>query len=192
MDLSAYLAYRRHWDRAQMRVILPAGIVGIAVGALVFKLLDEDWIRILIGTIAVGFVAHSLRRRVVAYRATRAKGYFWGGAAGFTSFVAHAGAPPLSVYLLPQRLDPAVLVGTSVVFFTVVNIVKLVPYTMLGLLDVRNLSTSLVLAPVGAAGIALGVWLRERISTTLFYRMSYGLLLLTGGKLIYDGIGNLL
>lgn len=191
MDLSAFIAYRRTWDRAQMRVILPAGLVGIVIGSLVFKLLNEDWIRILIGVIAVGFVLHSLRRHTAARRANKAKGYFWGGVAGFTSFVAHAGAPPLSIYLLPQRLDPAVLVGTSVMFFTVVNIMKLIPYSALGLLHVQNLSTSLMLAPLGAVGIALGIWLRTRISTTLFYRLSYGLLLLTGSKLIYDGVRNL-
>ncbi|HLU77161.1 MAG TPA: sulfite exporter TauE/SafE family protein [Burkholderiales bacterium] len=192
MDLSAFLAYRRHWDRAQMRVLLPAGIVGIVVGAFVFSLLNEDWIRVLIGVIAVGFVLHSLRKAVRVRPATNAKGFFWGGVAGFTSFVAHAGAPPLSVYLLPQRLDPAVLVGTSVMFFTVINLGKLVPYAALGLLTVHNLSTSLLLAPLGALGIVLGIWLRTRISTQLFYRLSYGLLLLTGSKLIHDGVGNLL
>ena len=90
------------------------------------------------------------------------------------------------------RFDPAVLVGTSVMFFTVINLGKLVPYAALGLLTVHNLSTSLLLAPLGALGIVLGIWLRTRISTQLFYRLSYGLLLLTGSKLIHDGVGNLL
>nr|PZN02605.1 MAG: hypothetical protein DIU74_07465 [Pseudomonadota bacterium] len=193
MDFSAFLAYRRHWDRRQMRVILPAGLVGILIGSLIFGALSEDWIRVLIGMIAVGFVLHSFRRRTAAARPpTRAKGYFWGALAGFTSFVAHAGAPPLSVYLLPQRPEPPGRAGTPVMFFPGGKPLEPPPHPPPGRRHRRNLSPSLLLAPVGALGIALGVWLRTRISTTLFYRLSYGLLLLTGGKLVYDGVRNLL
>jgi uncharacterized membrane protein YfcA len=192
MDLSALWAYRGSWSRPIMRIILPAGLVGITIGALAFRYLNDDAIRILIGTIAVGFVLYSLRGPTIAQQPTAGSGRFWGGMAGFTSFVAHAGAPPLSVYLLPQRLEPALHVGTAVAFFTVVNIVKLGPYAALDLLDARNLQTSLLLAPLGALGIASGVWLRGRMSTHLFFRASHLLLFLTGTKLLYDGITHLL
>lgn len=192
MDLSALWAYRRAWSRAIMRIILPAGIGGILVGAMVFRYLNDDAIRILIGLISVGFVIFSLRRRVTAARPTPNAGRFWGGVAGFTSFVAHAGSPPLSVYLLPQRLEPAIHVGTAVIFFAAINVVKVVPYFTLGLLDEKNLWTSLLLIPLGAFGIVAGVWLRTRMSTTMFFRASYMLLVIVGVKLLYDGITNLI
>jgi uncharacterized membrane protein YfcA len=191
MDLSAVWAYRGHWDRTNMRLLLPAGLLGIVVGWLVFRLLNDDAIRVLIGLIAVGFVLSSLRKSARTARPTRASGYFWGGTAGFTSFVAHAGSPPLAVYLLPQRLEPVLHVGTSVVFFAVINLAKLPPYFELGLLDARNMSTALLLIPLGAFGIAVGVWLRTRMNPTLFFRASYVLLLGTGAKLLYDGVRNL-
>lgn len=193
MDLLGLYAYRKSWDRRNMKIILPAGILGIAIGWLTFRHMNEDWIRVLLGVIAVGFVLNALRSPVIRpMQPSARKGWFWSAVSGFTSFVAHAGGPPLSVYLLPQRLDKALHVGTTIVFFAVINAVKLVPYFALGLFDTRNLSTSMTLAPIGAAGIGLGIWLRTRISTTWFFRLAYTLLFITGAKLLYDGARNLL
>lgn len=192
MDLSALWAYRKHWDRANMRLLLPAGLVGIVVGWMVFRFLNDDAVRILIGLIALGFVLTGLRKSVRTTRPTRTSGYFWGALAGFTSFVAHAGSPPLAVYLLPQRLEPILHVGTSVIFFAAINVTKLGPYYALGLLDVRNLTTAALLIPLGAFGIVVGVWLRSRMNPVLFFRASYVLLAGIGAKLLYDGLRNTL
>jgi uncharacterized membrane protein YfcA len=107
---------------------------------------------------------------------------------GITSFVAHSGGAPLSVYLLPLRLAPAILVGTSAFFFAALNWSKVLPYWWLGLFSAQNLATAAALAPIGLAGIGLGVWLRKRVSEALFYRVVYGFLLATGAKLLYDGL----
>lgn len=190
MDISAAWAYRRTWDRAIMKVVLPAGIAGVAIGALIFKFLNDDLIRIVVGVIAVGFVFNSLRKpRIEALPPSKAKGGFWGAVAGLTSFVAHAGAPPLSVYLLPLRLEPALHVGTSTVFFLFLNLFKLLPYFALGLFSAENLGTSVILMPLGVLGALAGIWLRTRISVKAFFRASYAILLLIGIKLLYDGLG---
>jgi uncharacterized membrane protein YfcA len=91
------------------------------------------------------------------------------------------------VYLLPQKLDKAVLVGTTVIFFAVINAVKLVPYFWLGLFDPANLLTSLALVPLAPFGIWLGVWLMRRLSQDLFYRLAYAMLAIVGAKLLWDG-----
>lgn len=188
MDLPAIRAYFGKWDKAQMRIMLPASIVGIAIGTFTFRFLNDNWIRILLGTIAVGFVAFSVRRKnPSAAKPSRAKGWFWSGISGFTSFVSHAGGPPFSVYVLPLKLDKTVFVATSVCFFAVGNYLKIVPYLWLGLFDARNLGTSLVLLPIGIAGVYLGVWLHKYISQYLFYRIIYILLAVSGIKLLYDG-----
>jgi len=98
---------------------------------------------------------------------------------GFTSFMAHAGGPPLNVYLLPQGLEKRLFVSTVAVFFMVVNWMKLVPYALLGQFHTGNPTT--LLAP---AGTWLGVWLQSRVSDRVFY----GLLLVTGLKLGYDRV----
>ena len=189
MDVVGVLAYRRSWDRAAMRIILPAGLVGIVIGWLTFRYLNDYAIRLLLGVIAVGFVLNvAVRRGLPAEKPAPAKGRFWSMVSGFTSFFAHAGGPPLNVWLIPQRLDKAVFVGTTVMFFTAINAAKVVPYLVLGLFDARNLATSIALFPVAIAGIFLGIFLQRRLSAVGFLKIVYALLFLAGVKLAYDGL----
>jgi uncharacterized membrane protein YfcA len=191
MDVFGIRAYIGQWDRAVARRIVAAGLAGCAAGAATFSWLDENWIRILLGTIALGFLGFSyLPRKNVSGPSPRA-GWFWSALSGYTSFVTHAGGPPLMVYLLPLRLAKTAFIATSLVFFAAMNYAKILPYWWLGLFDARNLATSALLLPVGIAGIYLGVWLQKRIAPRLFYRVVHSLLFLTGVKLLYDGLSNL-
>lgn len=191
MDATGLWAYRGVFSRSNMKVILVGGVAGVVLGAFTFRYFDEAWIRLILGVIAIGFVVQRYLGRAGAQAAQRStpRGLFWSTFSGLTSTIAHAGGPPLSVYLLPQQLEKAVLVGTTVIFFAVINLVKLVPYAWLGLFDARNLATSLVLSPLAPVGIALGVFLMRRTSERLFYRIAYALLLAVGVKLAWDGSG---
>jgi len=119
------------------------------------------------------------------------RGGIWGFISGFVSFGIHAGGPPANVYLLSQRLKKSVLVGTTVVFFTIVNFTKLIPYALLGQLNGDNLLASLLLAPFIPLGIWLGLKLHDRVSQKLFYNLAYVFLVMTGIKLLYEGITGL-
>lgn len=190
MDLVGLWAYRGRFHRAHLGLLLAGGVIGVAIGALTFRYLSDAWIRVLLGIMSVGFV---LQRYVVRAGAPPAgpsapKGFFWAGVSGLTSTVAHAGGPPLSVYLLPLRLDKATLVGTTVVFFAVINAVKLAPYAWLDLFDARNLSTSLALAPLAPVGIWIGFSLMKRVPEDLFYRICYAILLVVGLRLLWEGM----
>jgi isopentenyl diphosphate isomerase/L-lactate dehydrogenase-like FMN-dependent dehydrogenase len=78
--------------------------------------------------------------------------------------------------------------GTMAVFFTVVNASKWLPYTLLGLIDLRNMATALELMPLAPLGVWIGVRLTHRVSATWFYRLAYTGMGLTGMKLLWDGI----
>jgi uncharacterized membrane protein YfcA len=106
---------------------------------------------------------------------------------GFTSFIAHAGGPPVTMYVIPLRLPPVVYAATMAYYFFVVNLSKWLPYGLLGLLDWRNLATSLVLLPIAPLGVWIGVWAARRIDAVWFYRFVYAGMLLTGVKLTWDG-----
>lgn len=192
MDLAGLRMYSGSWDRRIMRIIVPAGILGCVIGAFTFRLIEDAWLRIMLGVIALGFLAWTVYpRKHLPAKPGDAAGWFWGTLSGFTSFVAHAGSPPVMVYLVPQRLDKAVFVATTLVFFTAMNYAKILPYLWLGLLDTRVLSTSALLVPVGIVGTYIGMWLQRRIDARLFYRIIYTLLLVTGTKLLYDGLTKL-
>jgi uncharacterized membrane protein YfcA len=192
MDLVGVRVHYKKWDKENLKIMIPGALLGIALGTLTFGVLSENTIRILIGGIAVAFPLNacfgfSAQQQPAARSAI--KGTFWSGVSGLTSFLAHAGGPPVMVYLLPQRLDKTSYVATISVFLMVVNAVKLVPYAWLGQFSAANLITSLVLAPLVPIGVWMGLWLQDRINTMWFYRIAQCGLLITGAQLIYQGIG---
>lgn len=193
MDVVGIWAYRKTWDAGILRLIVPAAIVGIIFGGLTFRFMSVDFIEVMIGSIAVIFTLDHWRRklsRTVPPKAERSavKGSICAAASGFTSFVAHAGSPPLSVYMLPLKLDKTIYVGTTVIFYAVVNYVKLVPYGLLGQFSTANLTTSLVLLPLAPIGTYLGVKLHHKIPENIFYAICYVALFLVGLRLIYVGV----
>jgi uncharacterized membrane protein YfcA len=193
MDLSALRAWWGRWDRAELARTLPGAMVGIAAGTLVFGLLSDAMVKLMIGAMTLAFIARSLWQeygggKVAAAAGSALKGAVWGAASGFASFIAHAGGPPLAVYLLPLRMERARLAATTVAFFATVNYVKLLPYFFLGALSAQNILTSLVLLPLAPLGIRIGVWLAGRVSDRLFYRIIHVLLALTGAQLVWEGL----
>ena len=124
-------------------------------------------------------------------RGTWLSGTLCGMGAGFTSFVSHAGTPPFQMHMLPQRLDKTVYVGTSVMFFASLNVMKTLPYALLGQLDVGNLETSAALIPLAPIGMMLGIWLHKIIPEKPFYRVCYAMVLVVGIKLLWDAIADL-
>lgn len=195
MDVSGLRAWWGRWSARELRTILPGGLAGIALGTAIFGVLEDRHVKLMVGAIALTFLARSLWQarpgRIAPPPATpgAVRGGIWGAISGLTSTIAHAGGPPLAVYLYPLRLDRQVLAATTVVFFGVMNYVKLVPYWFLGQLSVGNLLTSLLLLPLAPIGVRMGVWLAARMSDRWFYRVIYVMLAVTGTKLVWDGLG---
>jgi hypothetical protein len=191
MDAIGVAAYRRLFDVAALKAMLPGALLGVAAGGLAFGLLSASTMRLIIGVIALAFVASYAfggAARRVAREPSASLAAVCGALSGFTSTLAHAGSPPAQIYLLPLRLDKTVFVATSVIFFAAVNLAKLVPYALLGQLGVTNLGTALVLTPLAALGMALGLKLHHRVDPATFYRLCYVFVAITGVKLIYDGL----
>ena len=189
MDLINIWHYRHSWDKTNIKILLPAGLVGVLIGTFTFRYLSEGYIRIIIGLVAVAFTFNFFRekREAAVAKPDAVKGSFWGVIAGFVSFGVHAGGPPANVFLLPQRLDKSIFVGTMVVLFTILNFVKLVPYSLLGQLNGENLTTSLMLAPIAPLGVWLGLKLHKVVNEDWFYLLCYIFLFITGVKLLWDG-----
>jgi uncharacterized membrane protein YfcA len=151
--------------------------------------MSDDALRLIVGAIAALFtVDHWIGRRPKLAEPGVGLGAVCGALSGFTSFIANAGGPILQVYLLPQRMDKSLFVGTTVIYFFIINYVKLVPFAYLGLLSTENLTTSLVLLPLAPIGVWLGLRLHDLVSQGLFYRLMYVLTFAAGVKLIWDGL----
>lgn len=190
MDATGLQQLWRNRDAALVRLLLPFGLLGTVIGALLFGVLSAKSVAAIVGGLTLAFLAQRLLfpPRKDGRTAPRWVGMLCATTSGFTSFVAHAGGPPISAYTLPLKLDPRVLSGTMAVFFAAVNASKWLPYAWLGLIDLRNMATSLVLLPLAPLGVWLGVRLMHHMNPTWFYRVAYTGMFLTGVKLLWDGL----
>lgn len=190
-DLISIYVYRRDWDAKNLKIMLPGAVIGMAIGWLTASHVSDNTVRVIVGLVGVAFVANVwLRRASIEPRTmSSASGVFWGGVSGFTSFMTQGGSPPFQVYVLPQRLPKLTLVGTTTIFFAVVNALKIGPYFALGQFTTENFATSVALLPVAVAANFAGVWLVRRTPTGLFYQIAYVLLFAISVVLLWQGIG---
>lgn len=189
MDLLGLAAFRRDFDRSLLKFLIPFGLVGTVIGTLLFRVLSAHTVAGIVGVFTLVFLAQRLvfPPKPNDPLPSRAVGAVLTAVSGFTSFIAHAGGPPINAYVIPLKLKPVVFTATMAYFFFVVNLSKWIPYAWLGLLDFRTLATSLVLMPIAPLGVWIGIRIARRIDATWFYRFVYLGMLLTGLKLVYDG-----
>jgi len=193
IDIATLRPYWRQWGRVEVTMLILGGLPGIGLGMAFYRMADADLLRLLIGGIALAFVLWQtvLRARVMRRGQSPLPGWaglFAGLVAGFTSFVSHAGGPPAAVYLLSRGLDKTRYQATTVLMFFVFNIVKAVPYGMLGLFTQQTLMIDLVLTPFALLGAWIGVRAHRIMPERAFFAATYVLLTLTGVKLIWDGL----
>ncbi len=193
IDLATLRPYWQRWSWPETRALLWGGIPGTLLGAWLFTIADADIFRLLIGSISLAFVGWQFSTRAGLIRPSEKPlpdwiGFCAGVAAGFTSFVSHAGGPVAAVYLLSQRLDKTAFQSTTVLLFALLNVLKFVPYAYLGIFTANTLSLDLLLAPFALLGAWLGVKAHWLVSERVFFAITYVALTLTGLKLIWDAL----
>lgn len=189
-DVVGVWAFRRDIDRRILTLMIPTAAVGILGGWLLAAQVSAEVVLGVLGAISILFSAHRLwllRGGAIQAPANAPPwvGALCGIASGFTSQIAHAGQPPFQIYVLPKNLPPAVLVGTTAVYFAVVNWLKVPAYLALGQFTPQNLATAGALVPVAVASTFAGVWLVRRINPRRFYVIIYGLMIPVGALLIW-------
>lgn len=172
-DVFALISYRRHADWKTLLKLIPAVVVGVALGAVFLAFANDAWVRRLIGAILLLVIAFTLwqRRRPPAEggsgsaRIARA-GY--GSLGGFTTMVANAGGPVMSMYFLAARFPVKAFLGTAAWFFAVINLAKVPVSVGLGLITFQSLLLDLLLVPGVIIGALLGRWAASRIPQRSF------------------------
>lgn len=196
MDLFGIWAFRKSWDRRNVTLMVIGSIVGIAFGTFTFGYVSPDVIRIMIGCLAIAFTLRhwlgaSLEGRPQS-KGNPVLGIIAGAVSAYGSFVAHAGGPPAQAFLLPQRMEKSLFVGTTVVYFFIINFLKIIPYGMTGQWTPETVLTAVALAPLAPLGVWMGLRVMRIVSEKPFYRFVYGLLFAIGIKLLWDGTTALL
>ncbi len=189
MDITALYFYWNKWKLDLVKLIIPPSLIGILIGSITFSYISDDGVRIIIGSIAILFIIFTkLQSGNFLIKPNKIKGIFWSTVAGYTSFLIHAGGPPLNFYLLPKKMHKTIYVATFTLSFAIINAVKLIPYYFLGQLAPSYMIISLILLPLAPIGITIGYYLHKKISEKIFYNFIYFFLAIGGIKLIYDGI----
>lgn len=189
MDLQAVATFRKNVDHRLIKFLVPCGLVGTLIGTLLLRLLDAKLVAGIVGIFTLLFLAQRMLfpPHLDSPPPPKWLGVLFTMTSGFTSFIAHAGGPPIMAYLIPMRLPPLKFTATMAFFFFVIDLSKWIPYAWLGLLDIRNMTTSLLLLPFAPIGVFVGVRLARRINQVLFYQLLYLGMFLTGVKLLWDG-----
>ncbi|MEV5683996.1 sulfite exporter TauE/SafE family protein [Streptomyces sp. NPDC052164] len=110
----------------------------------------------------------------------------YGVLGGFTTMVANAGGPVMSLYLLSAGFRKLGFLGTSAWFFLIVNTSK-VPFSVgLGLIDARSLLLDACLVLFVVPGAYIGRRCVDRINQKVFERIVIGATVLGGLQLLLD------
>ncbi|MFF7333184.1 sulfite exporter TauE/SafE family protein [Streptomyces sp. NPDC090306] len=180
-DVLAVLTYRRHAHWPTLWRLFPAVAAGVVIGTLFLVWADDGVVRTSIGAILLLMAGVTVWRRrtagtsdgpdTVSTRAGRLKARSYGVTGGFTTMVANAGGPVMSMYLLSAGFRKLGFLGTSAFFFLIVNISK-VPFSVgLGLIDGRSLLLDAALAIFVVPGAFIGKWAVNRINQRLFEQL---------------------
>lgn len=173
-DIFALLSYRRHANLKALVKLIPAVAIGLVLGAVFLWLADNGSVQRVIGVILLIVVSVTMwqRYRKSDRQATEKSAsiarYSYGTLGGFTTMVANAGGPVMSLYFLASRFSVKTFLGTAAWFFAIVNIAKL-PFSIgLGLITPSGLLLDLCLVPALIVGAFIGRAIANRIKQKVF------------------------
>ena len=192
MDWASLWTWRGYYDLATLKIMLPGAVTGILAGYLLAAHITENEVRLAVGVIALLFVARYYFPGKLGRDAARPQQPVLGGLgarspASPASWRMPAGRPTRST---PCRsgIIRASITGTSVIFFAVVNAIKVIPYMALGQFDTSNLEASAVLLPLAPLATFAGAWVVKRMKPETFYPLMYAMVAIVAAKLIWDGL----
>ncbi|MDP3547702.1 MAG: sulfite exporter TauE/SafE family protein [Phreatobacter sp.] len=190
MDIFALGSFPRSaWSKPDLAWIMPGFLGGLLVGFLVFEWVDRRWVALVIALITLAYTVHYFARRgtpLTGIPVSPGLASIAGAGAGFTTYVAHAGGPPMAMYLLRRDLTKTAYAATTVAIFTVGNLVKLPGYVYSGLGEPGVFMKALALSPIVPVGVLAGRWLHDALPRERLFTLCYVLVGLAGTKLLFD------
>lgn len=192
-DVVSVWAFRRSFDVPTLILTLPGAVVGIFLGWLLASSINEDAVRGFVGVIALSFGVYRLLPMLgiearLSGPAPSWVGAIMGGVSGFTSQIAHAGGPPFQIWALSRNFPHLVFVGTSSIFFAIINWMKVPAYAALGQFNVYNMTLTALFLPLAILSTILGVKLVKRVSPKRFNLIIQLLMVIIGAELIRQAI----
>lgn len=190
--LADIFAVALHWGKWNVKLILlllPGAILGVTIGTFFITNAPTETLRTLLGIIVLIFALYKIfEKRImswITYKSRNWHGVVAGTITGFSSALAHTGGPPVSIYLLMQKVTPAVFIATSALFFFFLNWIKVPYYFYAELFDFQQLRQIAWLLWLVPLGVWIGRWLAYRINRETFENIIVGLLVVNALLLIF-------
>ncbi|MBN1995267.1 MAG: sulfite exporter TauE/SafE family protein [Anaerolineae bacterium] len=187
-DVFAVASHWKRWDRKLVTLLIPGAIVGVIIGTLFIANVSPTILRRGIGVIALLFAVYKFFEQYIfgsiTYQARNWHGLAAGTAAGFSSALAHTGGPPITIYLLMQKVTPRVFVATSALFFMVLNWLKVPTYYYANLFDFELLGQVVWLLPLLPVSVWVGKVISTKINKFIFDRIILVFLVASGVLLL--------
>jgi len=201
-DLFAVWQYRHVFSLQIVKRLLPGTLAGVGVGALLLWWFHNQPPRLLVPLIKIEVALESIvlvglhwwrvsRGQSLHVTPTPLRNNLTGLFAGASSTLAHAAGPIIALYLLPQKLERQLFVGTCAVYFFVLNTIKLPAYWKAEMFSADVLRLALWTLPLVAAGAVFGFWVNRKLNDELFSKIVYVVTFLLGWYLLVDGIRGL-
>ena len=175
-------------DRTELRLLLPACLVGAVLGVTLLVNLPRNGVVGALGLFLIAHAALSLRGRGARPSISRRWAPFAGLVGGALGALFGVGGPPYAVYLSRRTRDAAVFRATlaNMIFFSV-SIRSLV-FLASGLMRADRLLAFALLVPFTVLGLHVGSRLQRRVSGPATLRLVSLLLLLIGAVLLRRAI----
>ena len=192
-DVVSVWAFRKDFDRRTLLLSVPGATVGIFAGWWLASAINADTVRGFVGVIALVFGSYRLLPVLgvqlrLAGPAPEWIGVVMGGVSGFTSQIAHAGGPPFQIWALSRNFPHLMFIGTSSIFFAIINWMKVPAYVALGQFNTENMTLTAIFMPLAIVSTLAGVKLVKHVSPERFNMIIQLLMVAVGLELIRQAI----
>ena len=188
-DVFSIAFHWRRWNGRLVWLLIPGAVIGVTVGTYFITNVSTQVLKIGLAIIALLFVVYKIfEKRIfgsLKYREHKWHGWLAGTTAGFTSAMAHSGVPPISIYLMLHDVSPRVFIATSVLFYAILNWIKVPYYYFTGMFDFQQLWHIAWVFPIVPVGVWFGRWLVTKVPKNVFDNIILGLLVITALILIF-------
>lgn len=202
-DIATIHRFPAQWEKRVFWHLSPSMTLGIgATTAFIMTIgtresgmkILESFLQISVALISVVFVILQLRAPKEDVQTPWRPGWAVhipvGLICGITTTIAHAAGPIVNMYMLPQKLDRGVFVGTCGRLFVFFNTFKIPFLIYSGFITWQTARYGLWMMVLAPFGVGFGAWLNRRLSPVWFVRVVYVSLIVTALKLVVDAVRN--
>lgn len=188
-DIFSIIFHWKRWNTRLVWLLLPGAVIGVTIGTYFIVNVSAQVLKIGLAVISLLFVLYKvLEKRIIGsleYKERKWHGWLAGSTAGFTSAIAHSGVPPISIYLMLHDVTPRVFIATSVLFYAILNWVKVPYFYFTGLFDFQRTWQTAWVFPIVPIGVWFGRWLASKVPKQTFDNIILVLLVITAFLLIF-------